>query len=194
MPAVLFFCKYDPHGVSNLLRRVFQSLSLVISILSFFLQLSNQLTGGSTLGNISQSHLSMKTADIGLAQLSMHSSYESAGAYDPAYMRKLSEMFFLDNQTTIVQHLKYSTSGINHENNNAKNDMDADYMVLDTGFLFRLFLSLSDPSNNHSLHFSHTLINLKNLTKRGGTIRTFSLCWLKEKSMLRITCCSGVLV
>ena len=50
--------------------------------------------GGSTLGNLSQAHVSVRSADIGLAQLAMHSSYESAGARDPEWMRKLAEAFY----------------------------------------------------------------------------------------------------
>lgn len=50
--------------------------------------------GGSTLGNISSKHLSISTADIGLAQLAMHSSYELAGAMDTEYLIKLSKCFF----------------------------------------------------------------------------------------------------
>ena len=38
--------------------------------------------GGSTLGNISNAWVSLNTADIGLAQLAMHSPYETAGARD----------------------------------------------------------------------------------------------------------------
>ncbi len=40
------------------------------------------LPGGSTLGNISLSHVSVPTADIGLPQLAMHSSYETVGVQD----------------------------------------------------------------------------------------------------------------
>ncbi len=40
------------------------------------------MAGGSTLGNISLSHVSVPTADIGLAQLAMHSCYETAGVQD----------------------------------------------------------------------------------------------------------------
>lgn len=50
--------------------------------------------GGSTLGNISQAHVSVRSADIGLAQLAMHSSYETAGAEDPEWMKKLAEAFY----------------------------------------------------------------------------------------------------
>lgn len=40
------------------------------------------LPGGSTLGNLSVRQLGVKTADIGLAQLAMHSPYETGGAKD----------------------------------------------------------------------------------------------------------------
>ena len=42
--------------------------------------------GGSTLGNISNTHISVETVDIGLAQLAMHSAYETAGAKDLNYL------------------------------------------------------------------------------------------------------------
>ena len=42
--------------------------------------------GGSTLGNISNTLVAMPTVDIGLAQLAMHSSYETAGVKDTAYL------------------------------------------------------------------------------------------------------------
>jgi len=40
------------------------------------------IAGGSTLGNISQQHVSIPTVDIGLPQLAMHSSYETAAVAD----------------------------------------------------------------------------------------------------------------
>lgn len=52
------------------------------------------MPGGSTLGNISNTVVSLNTADIGLAQLAMHSSYETAGAYDTGYMIKVLTVFF----------------------------------------------------------------------------------------------------
>ncbi len=42
--------------------------------------------GGSTLGNISNTVIAMPTIDIGLPQLAMHSSYETAGVKDTAYL------------------------------------------------------------------------------------------------------------
>lgn len=50
--------------------------------------------GGSTLGNISNSQVSMSAVDIGLAQLAMHSSYESAGARDVEYMITAMKKFY----------------------------------------------------------------------------------------------------
>ncbi len=46
----------------------------------------SDMRGGSTLGNISNAQVSMSAVDIGLAQLAMHSSYETAGARDVDYM------------------------------------------------------------------------------------------------------------
>ncbi len=52
------------------------------------------IRGGSTLGNIANTQLSMLSADIGLSQLAMHSSFETAGVKDTEYMVKLLEVFF----------------------------------------------------------------------------------------------------
>lgn len=46
----------------------------------------SDIAGGSTLGNISVSHVSLCSADIGLAQLAMHSAYETAGVRDTDYL------------------------------------------------------------------------------------------------------------
>lgn len=52
------------------------------------------IAGGSTLGNISSAHVSIDTVDVGLAQLAMHSAYETAGALDTAYLARAAEMFY----------------------------------------------------------------------------------------------------
>ncbi|MDD6159635.1 MAG: M18 family aminopeptidase [Oscillospiraceae bacterium] len=44
------------------------------------------LPGGSTLGNIANTQVSLNTVDIGLPQLAMHSAYETAGAEDTEHM------------------------------------------------------------------------------------------------------------
>ncbi|MCQ2510520.1 MAG: M18 family aminopeptidase [Lachnospiraceae bacterium] len=50
--------------------------------------------GGSTLGNISNAHLSIRSVDIGLPQLAMHSPYETAGADDTEYLVRAIRKFY----------------------------------------------------------------------------------------------------
>ena len=54
----------------------------------------SDLAGGGTLGNISNSHLSMNTVDIGLAQLAMHSCLETAGAEDTNNLVRAMTAFY----------------------------------------------------------------------------------------------------
>lgn len=54
----------------------------------------SDIAGGSTLGNIANTHTSMITADIGLAQFAMHSAFETAGREDTEYLYKLLLEFF----------------------------------------------------------------------------------------------------
>lgn len=54
----------------------------------------SDLPGGSTLGNIASMHVSINSVDIGLAQLAMHSCYETAGASDTEYMVSAVKYFF----------------------------------------------------------------------------------------------------
>ena len=53
----------------------------------------SDIPGGSTLGNLSIQKISIPTADVGLAQLAMHSSYESAGSDDVLEIFKLFKAF-----------------------------------------------------------------------------------------------------
>ena len=55
---------------------------------------NSNVAGGSTLGNISQNHVSVPCVDIGLAQWAMHSPYESAGAKDVESMIKVMKCFY----------------------------------------------------------------------------------------------------
>ena len=52
------------------------------------------IPGGSTLGNISLSHVSVPTADIGLPQLAMHSCYETAGVQDAIDLEKAMTAYY----------------------------------------------------------------------------------------------------
>lgn len=54
----------------------------------------SDMAGGSTLGNISTTQVSLNTADIGLAQLAMHSPFETAGAADTGYLAALCRRFY----------------------------------------------------------------------------------------------------
>ena len=52
------------------------------------------IPGGSTLGYVSLTHVSGPTADIGLAQLAMHSGYETAGVQDSLYLEQAMTTYF----------------------------------------------------------------------------------------------------
>ena len=54
----------------------------------------SDLPGGSTLGNLSNAHVSMNTVDIGLAQLAMHSACETAGTKDLDYLIRAMTAFW----------------------------------------------------------------------------------------------------
>ena len=55
----------------------------------------SDIAGGSTLGNIMMSHISMPAADIGLGQLAMHSAVETAGVKDIEALITCTKMFFM---------------------------------------------------------------------------------------------------
>jgi len=54
----------------------------------------SDVRGGSTLGNISNSHVSLISADIGIGQLAMHSNYELAGVKDTLDMIRFISSFY----------------------------------------------------------------------------------------------------
>ncbi|MCI8331384.1 MAG: M18 family aminopeptidase [Clostridiales bacterium] len=47
-----------------------------------------------TLGPLALTHLSIPAADIGLAQLAMHSAFETAGAHDTAFLAQMAKQFY----------------------------------------------------------------------------------------------------
>lgn len=61
--------------------------------LQFFANRSDE-AGGSTLGNISTSHVSINSVDIGFPQLAMHSSYETCVTMDIEYMVRALIAFY----------------------------------------------------------------------------------------------------
>ncbi|MDD6094141.1 MAG: M18 family aminopeptidase [Clostridia bacterium] len=52
------------------------------------------LPGGSTLGSIANTKVSLNTVDMGAAQLAMHSAFETAGAKDTEYLYRSLKAFF----------------------------------------------------------------------------------------------------
>ena len=54
----------------------------------------SDLAGGGTLGNISNAHISLNTVDIGLAQLAMHSCFETGGIKDTDYLVQAMTAFY----------------------------------------------------------------------------------------------------
>lgn len=82
---------YTTDGVSAaLFRRVCQMADVPVQ--TYYNRAD--LPGGSTLGHISLTHVSVPTADIGLAQLAMHSSYETAGVHDVEYLVRAMTAYY----------------------------------------------------------------------------------------------------
>ena len=52
------------------------------------------IRGGSTLGHVAWAHVSIPAVDIGLAQLAMHSSYETAGVKDALYLADIMTAYY----------------------------------------------------------------------------------------------------
>ena len=50
--------------------------------------------GGTTLGNVSVRQVSVRTADVGVAQLAMHSPYETCGSADVSHMAALCRTLY----------------------------------------------------------------------------------------------------
>jgi len=60
----------------------------------------SDVLGGSTLGNISGTQVSINSVDVGVAQLAMHSSYETGGVKDTEYLLRAAKEFF---QSTVEE-------------------------------------------------------------------------------------------
>lgn len=83
--------KYTTDGVSA---AVFRSICKRAGVPCQDFTNRADMLGGSTLGNLSNGQVALRTVDIGLPQLAMHSPYETAGVYDLEYLvRALTEFF-----------------------------------------------------------------------------------------------------
>lgn len=88
--------KYTTDGFS---RAVFEMVCQKAQVpVQHFANRSDKL-GGSTLGNLSNTQVSVHAVDIGIPQLAMHSAYETAGVKDTAYTIEALKTYF---STTIV--------------------------------------------------------------------------------------------
>lgn len=83
--------KYTSDAVSiAIFRKLCQQADVPVQ---FFANRSDE-AGGSTLGNIAMSQVSMNCVDIGLPQLAMHSAYETAGVRDTWYLIRAMKEFY----------------------------------------------------------------------------------------------------
>ena len=89
--------KYTTDAVSD---AIFSEICAKASVPVQHFANRSDIPGGSTLGNLSNAHVSMNTVDIGLAQLAMHSSYETAGCADVDYMIRALCQFYKTNIVT----------------------------------------------------------------------------------------------
>ncbi len=83
--------KYTSDGVSQ---AVFESICAAAGVPVQRFANRSDIPGGSTLGNIANTHASMLSVDIGLAQLSMHAANESAGVHDLDHMLRAMCAFY----------------------------------------------------------------------------------------------------
>ena len=86
--------KYTTDGISS---AVFSDLCKRAGVPVQYFANRSDMVGGSTLGNLSNQHVSLHTVDIGLPQLAMHSAYETAGIKDTAYMVQALTTFYNTN-------------------------------------------------------------------------------------------------
>lgn len=75
--------KYTSDGVSVAL---FKAICKKAEVPVQFFANRSDMAGGSTLGNLAMTQVSLNAVDIGLPQLAMHSSYETSGVKDTQYL------------------------------------------------------------------------------------------------------------
>lgn len=83
--------RYTSDGVSA---AIFRSICRRAQVPIQIFTNHSDVAGGSTLGNISAAQVPVPCVDIGLAQLAMHSAYETAGARDLEYMIRGMKAFY----------------------------------------------------------------------------------------------------
>ena len=83
--------RYATDGASAaLLREVCRAAEVPVQVYAN----RSDLPGGSTLGSIAETMLPVRTVDIGLAQLAMHSAVETMGSRDPVLLVRAMTAYF----------------------------------------------------------------------------------------------------
>ena len=83
--------KYTTDAVSG---AVFKDICAEVKVPVQTFTNRSDVAGGSTLGNISNTQVSLNAVDIGMAQWAMHSPYESGGVKDTYYLKTALKQFF----------------------------------------------------------------------------------------------------
>ena len=83
--------KYTTDGVSS---AIFRTICERAKVPYQIFANRSDMAGGSTLGSISNTQVAVNTVDIGLAQLAMHSPYETGGVRDTCFMSAAAEAFY----------------------------------------------------------------------------------------------------
>ena len=83
--------RYTTDGLS---KAIFSEICKRASVPVQYFANRSDIVGGATMGNISSAHVSIPAVDIGLAQLAMHSCYETAGTKDAEYMAQALQAFY----------------------------------------------------------------------------------------------------
>ena len=83
--------KYTTDGISA---AIFKKICQKANVPTQVFANRSDMAGGSTLGSIATTKVSIKTVDIGLAQLAMHSACETAGVHDVEHMISACRTFF----------------------------------------------------------------------------------------------------
>lgn len=94
--------KYTSDGISA---GMFRSICRAAGVPVQTFTNRSDMAGGSTLGNISGTQVAVNCVDIGLPQLAMHSSYETAGVLDLEYLIRAAKAFY----ETSVEETGYGT-------------------------------------------------------------------------------------
>ncbi len=83
--------KYTTDGISS---AIFEKICRDAGVPVQHFHNRSDIAGGSTLGSISNTNVPLLSVDIGMAQLAMHSAYETAGSRDVEYLSRAMRAFY----------------------------------------------------------------------------------------------------